>query len=56
MLGLFDRYTPKFVKKYINLSDLIIKAVEEYKNEVIEEKFPAKEHTFTIKEEELKKL
>jgi 3-methyl-2-oxobutanoate hydroxymethyltransferase len=56
MLGLFERYTPKFVKKYINLSDLILKAVEEYKREVIEEKFPAKEHTFTIKEEELKKL
>ena len=56
MLGLFERYTPKFVKKYINLSDLILKAIEEYKNEVIEKKFPAKEHTFTIKEEELRKI
>jgi len=56
MLGLFERYTPKFVKKYINLSPLISKAVEEFKNEVIEEKFPAPEHTFSIKEEELKKI
>ena len=56
MLGLFERYTPKFVKKYINLSDLILKAIEEYKAEVIQEKFPAKEHTFTIKEEELEKI
>ncbi|MDD4982003.1 MAG: 3-methyl-2-oxobutanoate hydroxymethyltransferase [Candidatus Omnitrophica bacterium] len=56
MLGLFERYTPKFVKKYANLSSLILKAIEEYKDEVIKEKFPGKEHTFTIKEEELRKI
>jgi 3-methyl-2-oxobutanoate hydroxymethyltransferase len=56
LLGLFERYTPKFVKKYINLSPLILKALEEYKNEVIQGKFPTKEHSFSIKEEELKKL
>jgi 3-methyl-2-oxobutanoate hydroxymethyltransferase len=56
LLGLFERFTPKFVKKYIDLSPLILKALEEYKKEVLEEKFPDKEHSFTIKEEELKKL
>ncbi|MBM3249569.1 MAG: 3-methyl-2-oxobutanoate hydroxymethyltransferase [Candidatus Omnitrophica bacterium] len=56
MLGLFERYTPKFVKKYVDLTALIRKAIEEYKNEVIQSKFPSREHTFTIKEEELKKL
>jgi len=56
MLGLFERYTPKFVKKYINLSPLIQKAVEEYKNEVKTSAFPTKEYSFTIKEEELKKI
>ncbi|OQB10243.1 MAG: 3-methyl-2-oxobutanoate hydroxymethyltransferase [Candidatus Omnitrophica bacterium ADurb.Bin205] len=56
MLGLFERYTPKFVKKYADLSSLILKAVQEYKNDVIEEKFPGKEHTFSIKDEELKKI
>lgn len=55
-LGLFERYTPKFVKKYINLSPLIAEALQMYKNEVIEEKFPGPQHSFTIKEEELKKL
>ena len=55
-LGLFERFTPKFVKKYINLTTLISQAIEEYKKEVREEKFPTKEHSFTIKEEELKKL
>jgi 3-methyl-2-oxobutanoate hydroxymethyltransferase len=56
LLGLFERYTPKFVKKYINLSPLILKAVEEYKDEVIQGRFPGKEYSFSIKEEELNKL
>lgn len=56
MLGLFERFKPKFVKKYINISELILKAVEEYKREVVEKKFPTKEHSFTIKQEELDKI
>jgi 3-methyl-2-oxobutanoate hydroxymethyltransferase len=56
MLGLFERYTPKFVKKYINLSPLILKAIEDFKEEVIQSKFPGPEHSFSIKEEELNKL
>ncbi|MBP7836125.1 MAG: 3-methyl-2-oxobutanoate hydroxymethyltransferase [Candidatus Omnitrophica bacterium] len=56
MLGLFERYTPKFVKKYVNLSALILKAVEEFKGEVLQSKFPGPEHTFTIKEDELKRI
>jgi 3-methyl-2-oxobutanoate hydroxymethyltransferase len=55
-LGLFDRYTPKFVKKYINLSPMILSALEEYKQDVVEGKYPGPEHSFSIKEEELKKL
>jgi len=56
MLGLFTRYAPKFVKKYANLSPLISKAVEDFKNEVIQEKFPTEQYSFSIKEEELKKI
>lgn len=56
MLGLFERYTPKFVKKYINLSLLIQKAIIDFKTEVIDGRFPAKEHTFSINKEELKKI
>lgn len=56
MLGLFERFKPKFVKQYINLSPLIKRAIEEYKDEVIKNKFPASEHSFTIKEEEFNKL
>lgn len=56
LLGLFERFKPKFVKQYVNLSSEIQKAIEDYKKEVIEERFPTREHSFTIKEEELKKL
>lgn len=56
LLGLFERFTAKFVKKYVNLSPLITKAIEEYKNEVIQEKFPDREHSFSISQEEIKKL
>jgi 3-methyl-2-oxobutanoate hydroxymethyltransferase len=56
LLGLFERYTPKFVKKYINLSPLILQALKDYKDEVQARKFPDREHSFGIKEEELKKL
>ncbi|MBU0709964.1 MAG: 3-methyl-2-oxobutanoate hydroxymethyltransferase [Candidatus Omnitrophica bacterium] len=56
LLGLFERFTPKFVKKYKDISAVILQALEEFKDEVTSGKFPAKEHSFTIKEEELKKI
>ncbi len=56
MVGLFQRYTPKFVKKYIDLSAMILEAVKNYRDDVIDSKFPAAEHTFSIKKEELEKL
>ena len=56
MLGLFDRYTPKFVKKYVNLWPMILEALKKYREEVEGGAFPDAEHSFTIKEEELKKL
>jgi 3-methyl-2-oxobutanoate hydroxymethyltransferase len=46
LLGLFDRFTPKFVKKYANLKDQAIKAVKEYKQDVESGNFPSKEHSF----------
>lgn len=46
ILGLFDRFTPKFVKKYANLKDQALKAVKEYKQDVEDGKFPTEEHSF----------
>ncbi|MCX5700177.1 MAG: 3-methyl-2-oxobutanoate hydroxymethyltransferase [Candidatus Omnitrophica bacterium] len=56
MLGLFERFTPKFVKKYVNLSELIFKAIQSYKDEVTQKTFPGPEHSFSIKVEELNKI
>jgi len=56
MVGLFDRFTPKFVKKYVNLSHGILEGFKKYKEEVEKGIFPDEAHSFTIKEEELRKL
>lgn len=53
MVGLYDRFVPKFVKQYVKLSLLISDAVKKYKDEVEKGLFPDAEHSFTIKEEEL---
>jgi 3-methyl-2-oxobutanoate hydroxymethyltransferase len=46
MLGLFDMYTPKFVKRYADLTSVMSEAVKTFITEVREGKFPAKEHSF----------
>lgn len=57
MVGLFDKFVPKFVKQYMNLTTEIVKALETYKEEVKTGVFPEEKHTFGgVSEEELKKL
>lgn len=56
MLGLFDRYTPKFVKRYADLMQEMIAAFEQYKRDVEEGCFPAQEHSYKIAPQELEKL
>jgi 3-methyl-2-oxobutanoate hydroxymethyltransferase len=46
MLGLFDDFKPKFVKRYAELKDVITGAVKTFVSDVREEKFPAEEHSF----------
>ena len=46
LLGLFDRFTPKFVKKYANLKQQALSAVQQYKQEVESGAFPSSEHSF----------
>jgi len=55
-VGLFERFKPKFVKQYANLAPEVVKAFETYRKEVKEGSFPDADHSFSIKEEELKKL
>mgnify|MGYP003394923882 FL=1 len=46
MLGLFNRFVPKFVKRYANLREEALKAVKQYKEDVEKGRFPAEEHGF----------
>lgn len=46
MLGMFERFTPKFVKKYANLNGQIKDAVRQYIEEVQTGAFPGKEHSY----------
>lgn len=56
MLGMYSDFTPKFVKKYADLSEHIKKAVNNYCDEVRSGAFPDEKHTFKIDEETLDKL
>jgi len=56
MVGLFDRFTPKFVKRYANCWDSISKALTDFQEDVRKGEFPKPEHSFTMKEEEYQAL
>ncbi len=56
MLGLFEAFTPKFVKKYANLSEIIEKAFREYIDDVKTVKFPEEKHCYRMIEGEQEKL
>ena len=53
---MFDRFTPRFVKKYANLGGEILRAFESYVGDVASGEFPMDEHSFHINEEELAKV
>ncbi|HOK41156.1 MAG TPA: 3-methyl-2-oxobutanoate hydroxymethyltransferase [bacterium] len=46
MLGFFEKFKPKFVKRYKNIFNEIIDGVKEFCNEVKEGKFPDDEHSY----------
>ncbi|HJY10527.1 MAG TPA: 3-methyl-2-oxobutanoate hydroxymethyltransferase [Nitrososphaeraceae archaeon] len=56
MLGLYQDMEPKFVKRYLNLSEQIFNAIKVYESEVKSGKFPQEEHTYHMTEEEYEKL
>jgi 3-methyl-2-oxobutanoate hydroxymethyltransferase len=56
MLGLFDRFTPKFVKQYANLRPTILEAFQKYAEEVRGGVFPGPEQSFAMPEETLARL
>jgi len=56
MIGMFDRFTPKFVKKYADLWPQLSNAFKRYREDVENGKFPSREHCFGMNESEIRKL
>jgi len=56
ILGKFTDFTPKFIKKYANLHDEILKGVKTYKQEVKDMIFPSDKESFELNQEEKEKL
>lgn len=56
MLGMFSDFTPKFVKRYANIGEMMTEAFRKYDEEVKSTAFPAEEHTYKIDDEIIEKL
>lgn len=56
MLGMFSDFTPKFVKRYANIGELMTAAFRQYDSEVKNSDFPSEEHTYRIDDEVIEKL
>jgi 3-methyl-2-oxobutanoate hydroxymethyltransferase len=56
VVGLFDRFVPKFVKQYSNVRKVIIEALKEYNQDVTAGTFPGPEHSFKMPDEALEQL
>ena len=56
MLGMFDDYTPKFVKRFADVGEVMKNAFAEYSRQVKDGSFPDQAHSFGMDEEVLKKL
>jgi 3-methyl-2-oxobutanoate hydroxymethyltransferase len=56
VLGLYERFTPRFAKRYANLAGQVRDAVATYTQEVRDRSFPREEHVFRMDEEQRAKL
>ena len=56
MLGMFSDYSPKFVKRFAEVGEVMKKGFTQYIKEVQESSYPAQEHTFKIDDDVLDKL
>lgn len=56
VLGIFQAFTPKFVKKYENLGRKTIEAFQKYAQDARSGEFPKEEHTYKMVDGELEKL
>jgi 3-methyl-2-oxobutanoate hydroxymethyltransferase len=56
VLGIFQAFTPKFVKKYANLGEKTVNAFKQYVADARSGEFPKAEHAYTMIDGELEKL
>jgi 3-methyl-2-oxobutanoate hydroxymethyltransferase len=56
LLGLFDRFTPKFVKRYANLAEILVQAFTEFRTDVKTGAYPGPEHGYAMREGEPARL
>ncbi|MBI5859395.1 MAG: 3-methyl-2-oxobutanoate hydroxymethyltransferase [Nitrosarchaeum sp.] len=56
LLGMFEKIKPRFAKRYLNLSEDIVKSLENYRNDVESGTFPTQENWFSMDDDEFKKL
>jgi len=56
MLGMFSDFTPKFVRKFANVGEVMTEAFKEYCKAVSEGTFPEKKHEYTLSDDVLEKL
>ena len=56
LLGLFDRFVPKFVKVYRRLGDEVLEGFREFRREVEEGAFPAAENAYAMDPQQLEAL
>ena len=56
MLGLYKELSPRFLKVYLDLNQIIVTALIQFRTEVEQGQFPGPEHSYEIEEKELDKL
>ena len=56
MLAMFSDFSPKFVRKFANVGEIMTQAFKDYDAAVKEGSFPAPEHTYKIDDEVIEKL
>ena len=56
MLGMYSDFTPKFVKKYANVGEIMREAFKKYCVEIQNGNFPAKEHEYDMADDIIEKL
>jgi len=56
LIGAFDNFKPKFAKRYGNIAEVATKAFQEYAEDVRNGTFPDKDHSYSMKPEEILKL